>query len=197
MTAMLASSLLYHLCWGCSFQNIFKCFLDRHSHPGSEFWSLRDRNLRQHEEKLTDMVPVTSPDSDHPAPNQQRGFQSVSSKLKFTLLRKRNYALSESHSNLGATPSDATGAYSPRMKDEMVLGSCLADTLIRFMKWGTFSWRQWVLSRGVTWAQLGFGKIVLITAMQSAVTLPHAVIPDTPSTRSPWLSPRYVKQNLG
>ena len=134
MTAMLASSLLYHLCWGCSFQNIFKCFLDRHSHPGSEFWSLRDRNLRQHEEKLTDMVPVTSPDSDHPAPNQQRGFQSVSSKLKFTLLRKRNYALSESHSNLGATPSDATGAYSPRMKDEMVLGSCLADTLIRFMK---------------------------------------------------------------
>ena len=74
MTAMLAFSLLYHLCWGCSSQNICKCFLDGHSHPGSEFWSLRDRNLRQHEEKLTDMVPVTSPNSDHPAPNQQRGF---------------------------------------------------------------------------------------------------------------------------
>lgn len=76
MTAMLTLGLLYHLCWGCSSQNICKCFLDRQSHPGSEFWSLRDRNLRQHEEKLTDRVPVTSPDSDHPAPNQQRGFSN-------------------------------------------------------------------------------------------------------------------------
>ena len=37
-------------------------------------------------------------------------------------------------SNLGAIPSDATGAYSPGMEDEMVVGSCLADTLIHFMK---------------------------------------------------------------
>lgn len=47
-------------------------------------------------------------------------------------------------------------------------------------QWGALSQREWALNRGVMWANLGFGKITLLTAKQLAATMPHGVTPDSP-----------------